>query len=153
MKYGNIFDMRLWHYELIKVLPLKQLTGQWRECRAIIGLINKFGNPNSLIVNKVMEYPFYHFEKYIKLVQKEMIKRNYKIKIDIFTLLNKLDKSLFNNNFINITTNIFPDWHNDRYFLQCYYNLQEKFDCHGISQNDWKKIDNLLKKKHLQVLI
>lgn len=26
-------------------------------------------------------------------------------------------------------------WHNDRYFLQCFYNLQEKHDCGGITEN------------------
>lgn len=34
-------------------------------------------------------------------------------------------------------------WHEDRYFIQCYYNLQEKYDCGGISPEDWEKIKQL----------
>lgn len=25
---------------------------------------------------------------------------------------------------------------------QCYYNLQEKYDCGGITQVEWQKIEN-----------
>lgn len=35
------------------------------------------------------------------------------------------------------------DWHNERYFLQCFYNLQEKYDCGGILEEDWQKIYKL----------
>ena len=35
---------------------------------------------------------------------------------------------------------IFYDWHNDRYYWQCYYNLEEKYDCGGISQDEWETI-------------
>lgn len=34
-------------------------------------------------------------------------------------------------------------WHEDRYFIQCYYNLQEKYDCGGINPEDWEKIKQL----------
>ena len=36
--------------------------------------------------------------------------------------------------------NLFSKWHNDRYFWQCYYNLQEKYDCGGITEEEWQKI-------------
>jgi len=26
------------------------------------------------------------------------------------------------------------------YLKQCYYNLQEKYDCGGISEEEWEKI-------------
>ena len=29
----------------------------------------------------------------------------------------------------------------DRYLKQCLYNLQEKYDCGGISKEEWKKIE------------
>ena len=32
---------------------------------------------------------------------------------------------------------VFKDWHNDRYYTQCYYNLQEKYDCGGIKKEEW----------------
>ena len=35
---------------------------------------------------------------------------------------------------------IFKDWHNTRYLRQCLYNLQEKYDCGGISKEEWYNI-------------
>lgn len=29
---------------------------------------------------------------------------------------------------------------NERYLKQCYYNLQEKYDCGGISKEEWMKV-------------
>lgn len=37
---------------------------------------------------------------------------------------------------------LFPNWHNERYYKQCYYNLEEKFDCGGLSNSEWEKIRN-----------
>lgn len=31
-------------------------------------------------------------------------------------------------------------WHNGRYLQQCYYNLEEKYDRGGISDDEWSKI-------------
>lgn len=39
-------------------------------------------------------------------------------------------------------------WHNDRYFLQCFYNLQEKHDCGGITDKEWCKIVNKVVNKY-----
>ena len=36
---------------------------------------------------------------------------------------------------------IYRDWHNDRYLKQCYHNLQEKYDCGGITKDEWNIID------------
>ena len=49
--------MRLWHKDLIGVLPQKQLVSQWRECCAIVRNIAVNGSPNHIPVNKVMDYP------------------------------------------------------------------------------------------------
>ena len=38
---------------------------------------------------------------------------------------------------------LFPDWHNDRYLEQCYFNLEEKYDCGGVAQEWFKKIQNI----------
>lgn len=32
--------------------------------------------------------------------------------------------------------------HNERYLKQCLYNLQEKYDCGGISEDEWKIIQD-----------
>lgn len=35
--------------------------------------------------------------------------------------------------------------HNDRYLIQCYYNLQEKADRRIISEEEWLKIEKYVK--------
>ncbi len=143
--------MRLWHKDLIPVLPKQQLLGQWRECCCIARNIAVNGTPNHLLVNKIMDYRITSFETYCILVIKEMQKRGYKVsdksiqevennlfywslnemKPTIFRLLT--DKPIDHNK-------LFPDWHNDRYMHQCLMNLQEKFDCGGIGICEYEKI-------------
>lgn len=130
--------MRLWHKDLIAVLPRQQLLGQWRECCAIARNISINGTPNHLLVNKIMDYPLSHFFSYSLKVQQEMQNRGYEC------YWKKFEKYISKSEILPADgdfDDIFSDWHNDRYFLQCYYNLQEKFDCGGISFDDWMKID------------
>lgn len=141
----EVEKMRLWHKDLIPYLPRQQLLAQWRECCAISKVIAKKGTPNHILVNKIVDYPPVHFIEYAKLIVSEFMKRGYKTS----------EKSM--NNFINnfryfgnpdeliigrVTQRvIFPDWHNERYLKQCLFNLQEKYDCGGIPENEWKKIE------------
>lgn len=130
--------MRLWHKDLIKVLPRQQLLSQWRECCCIARNIAVNGTPNHLLVNKVLDYPLAHFVAYTELVQNEMTNRGYK------TDANKFYGWIAATNYISQyidSQSIFKDWHNDRYFNQCFYNLQEKFDCGGIPIDEWERID------------
>lgn len=134
--------MRLWHKELIQVLPNKQLLSQWRELNAIARNIQINGTPNHILVNKVLNYDNAHFLAYTKLVLKELKNRNYRIRQDTFQRFlryTNTTEEAFDDIDINFS-DIYKDWHNDRYFLQCYYNLQEKYDCSGISEEDWSKI-------------
>ena len=131
--------MRLWHKDLIPVLPREQLVTQWRECSAIAGAILKNGTPNHILVNKVLDYNLSQFVQYSQIIRDEMTKRGYRT---MDSVMNKIK---------NITDNqdkwheifLFEDWHTDRYFKQCYYNLQEKYDCGGIKEEDWKKIEEI----------
>ena len=128
--------MRLWHKDLLKVLPREQLIGAWRECSAIAGAIIKNGTPNHMLVNKVLDYSFDHFITYSLMVRAEMTKRGYR------TMQSVEDKivSLYQN-YVEIPFNeLYADWHNVRYFIQCYHNLEEKYDCGGIKQEDWESI-------------
>lgn len=128
--------MRLWHKDLLKVLPREQLVAQWRECSAIAGAIIKNGTPNHMLVNKVLDYSFNHFITYSLMVRAEMTKRGYR------TMQSVEDKivSLYPN-YIEIPFDeLYADWHNARYFMQCYHNLEEKYDCGGIKQEDWESI-------------
>lgn len=35
---------------------------------------------------------------------------------------------------------LYNNWHTGRYFLQCYFNLQEIYDCGGMTEEEWKCI-------------
>ena len=76
--------MRLWHKDLIPVLPRRQLLSQWRECCAIAGEINKCGSPRSPLTRKIMDYPIEHFVIYSRCVIQEMTFRGYKVNGDAF---------------------------------------------------------------------
>lgn len=134
--------MRLWHKDLIPVLPRQQLLGQWRECCCIARNIAVNGTPNHLLVNKIMDYPAGHFWKYGYLVMCEMEKRGFKCDFEKFEQW--IDKP-----YALITPEVqdlFPDWHNDRYMHQCLMNLQEKFDCEGIGICEYEKIMDFTQK-------
>ena len=132
--------MRLWHVDLLPVLPWKQLVSQWRECCAIARCIAKHGTPNHQLVNKVLSSRG-DFLEYTSRVVVEMLDRGY-----------KPNKQSWNEFVQNITTgkhyfetcathfNLFPGWFTKRYLMQCFYNLQEKFDCGMITPQEWEKI-------------
>ena len=133
--------MRLWHKDLIKVLPRQQLLSQWRECCCIARNIAVNGTPNHLLVNKIMDYPQSHFIWYCQKVYNEMIRRGYKC--DKSKFMKWVDKeSVFPSN-----GDLFKGWHNNRYLAQCYYNLQEKYDCGGITEDEWKQIELYLESR------
>lgn len=129
--------MRLWHKDLIPYLPKKQLLGQWREICCIAKNIKAKNSPNHILVNKIMDYPYSHFNAYVIAVYKEMIKRGYKCNWD------RYDKWCINKTAEDIDK-IFIKWHDDRYLLQCFYNLQEKYDCGGITNYEWQNINSIV---------
>ena len=145
--------MRLWHYKLIPVLPRQQLLGQWRELCAITKTIAYDKTPHHPLVNKIVEYPAWMYYCYITDVEKEFKKRGYRIfeasRYAIYDNSMKAeeegyfaDDDLYDfNQYMN---DPFPGWHNDRYLMQCYFNLEEKYDCGLISEDDFKKIERLV---------
>ena len=133
--------MRLWHKDLISVLPRQQLLGQWRECCLIARNIAEKGTPNHILVNKIIYYPIEHFIAYTDMVKDEMKKCGYHCDTSRFT------KWLQWEQFKIYPSNIFADWHDDRYLSQCFYNLQEKYDCGGINETEY----GLIKRKVLEI--
>ena len=130
--------MRLWHKDLISVLPKQQLLGQWRECCCIASLIDTDGTPNHLLVNKVMDYPLSHFYRYSMMIARELEKRGYKVNRDT------LRHHLIGHHAMNENVpkdSLYFDWHNSRYLAQCFFNLQEKYDCGGFSEDEWQAIE------------
>lgn len=133
--------MRLWHKDLIPVLPRQQLIAQWRECCAIASNIAKKGTPNHILVNKILDYPVEHFIYYTNSVLNEMNKRGYKFNKNSFNNFNKNCVLSFKNFakeplLMPLTgAGCFEGWHNERYLLQCIMNLQEKYDCGMFNKN------------------
>ncbi len=132
--------MRLWHKDLIPLLPRKQLLGQWRECCAIAKSIHEKGTPNHILVNRIMQYPINHFYTYASLVFDELIKRGYHA--DWIRVARDFPKY-----FIRAEDDLFVTWHDDRYLRQCFFNLQEKFDCGGITLDEFSKIYDFVRSK------
>ena len=141
--------MRLWHKDLLLALPRQQLISQWRECRAISGMMVKNGGPpNMVIVNRICDYDLAHFAAYKELVRREMERREYQCSLstnDAFEYnleeCGGYDRTLCEY-LVNNLSELFKGWHNDRYFLQCFYNLQEKYDCGGITEDEWKLLED-----------
>lgn len=130
--------MRLWHKDLIPVLPRQQLLGQWRELCAIMRNIEEKGTPNHVLVNKVMDYPSMHLFTYALSVAYEMSARGYSPNFSKFD-----DRYIkWSPEFVQEvrTDDLFADWMNDRYLRQCYYNLEEKHDCSAISDEEFAKV-------------
>lgn len=114
--------MRLWHYKLIPFLPNSQLLAQWRELNSIYKKQDKH-----ILINYVYEYPREDLLAYSLLVISEMTERG----IDIRKTENF--DSYFSGVYVKIIPNLenfipFKEHHNNRYLLQCFYNLQEKYD-------------------------
>ena len=114
--------MRLWHYKLIPFLPNSQLLAQWRELNSIFKKQDKH-----ILINYVYEYPKQDLLAYSLLVISEMTERG----IDIRKTENF--DSYFSGVYVKNIPNLenfvpFKNHHNNRYLLQCFYNLQEKYD-------------------------
>jgi len=128
--------MRLWHESLIEVLPRQQLLGQWRELNSIYKKEDKH-----ILINFIYEYPKKDLLLYSLKVILTMQRRGYNINlknfIDYFQIKDykEMQKILLSN------AKTFVKKMNKRYLLQCYYNLQEKYDCGGITEKEWNKIN------------
>ena len=136
--------MRLWHKDLIPILPREQLVAQWRECSAIAGNIKTKGTPNHILVNKIMDYSFDHFITYAATIRAEMTKRGYRTMDSVWQKIISIADGEYE---IIPLEKVYPAWHNTRYLYQCYMNLAEKYDCGGIEEKDWKKITDFFDNK------
>ena len=130
--------MRMWHKDLISVLPREQLIAAWRELSAIAGNIKLKGTPNHILVNKVMSYPMNHFVTYAAAVRAEMTKRGYRTMDYVWSKITSVCDKDYN---IIPIEEIYNDWMTDMYYIICYTNLLEKYTCGSISEADWVKIE------------
>ena len=122
------------------MLPREQLVAQWRELSAIAGNLNTKGTPNHILVNKVLDYPIDHFVSYAYYVREEMIRRGYRTMESVWIKIFSATDANFK---LVPIEDLFPGWHNNRYFTQCYYNLEEKYDCGDVDKEWFEKIQNI----------
>ena len=112
--------MRLWHSSLLKYLPKGQLLSQKRECDLIWKDIAAGKKTNHILINYIWEYEDYKMQlaSYYYLLEKEFKNRgfNFNDKCPLLIYETKLTNRPFKNH------------HNNRYLLQNFYNLQEKYD-------------------------
>ena len=143
--------MRLWHQYLIKHLPNMQLLGQHRELCALRGL--GFGKKHS-VVNYVFLHPYYHLYLFHMIVIEEMIRRgitvdtkwyNYRYRGKVL----EYDYSNFTNKALSGAL-IYKE-HNNKYLVECLYNLSKKDvrikikkDCYLYNYLLYKNLLNLV---------
>ena len=128
--------MKVFHKDFINVLPDDYLLIQWQDLIKILTAIEK-GRALSPSV-KVLDFPAEQFARYVHLVERELELR--KLTFDKYDFQNKIITltEKFNNN--HTTKSLYDGWHNNRYYAQNYYALQEDYDCNLIKEEDWDKI-------------
>ncbi len=133
--------MRLWHYKLIPYLPKSQLLAQWRELNSIIKNQN-----DHILINYVYDYPINDLYNYTALVVEEMMHRGFKVNTKVADdyFITFRPKELY-----HLIKHPFKKHHNDRYLLQCFYNLQEKYDRgqKDFSDEEYKRIEKIIERK------
>lgn len=80
-----------------------------------------------------MDYPKYFFFGYVTSVVNEMERRRIKYNEKLYKEIGRFC--------VGMTGNHYPE-HNDRYYEQCFYNLQEKFDRGIITLDEYLPIRN-----------
>ena len=116
--------MRLWHEQIINILPKNQLLGQHIECCALRG--NGWMKKHKT-VDYVFLYSPYHLFTYHSLVMDEMEKRGYKVSIEWRdkNYRGKTAEKYYDLEEKNIDSPIYKE-HKAEYLLECIENLQKK---------------------------
>ena len=116
--------MRLWHEQIIHLLPKNQLLGQHRECCALRG---NGWNKKHKTVDYVFTYSPYNLFIYHSKIMDEMEKRGYRISREWRDKNYRGQKAESYSNLeeTNISTPIYKE-HNNEYLVECIENLATK---------------------------
>ena len=116
--------MRLWHEQIIHLLPKNQLLGQHRECCALRG---NGWNKKHKTVDYVFTYSPYNLFIYHSKIMDEMEKRGYRVSREwrAKNYRGQKAESYSNLKETNISSPIYKE-HNDEYLLECIENLAGK---------------------------
>lgn len=117
--------MRLWHQDLIPLLPRQQLLGQHRECCALRG--KGWGKKHS-VVDYVFTHPISMLEDYHQAVMQEMESRGYEVDY-LWTFRGYRGKSfgkqVLKERIPKHEGIVYPE-HDDDYLKECIENLKAK---------------------------
>jgi hypothetical protein len=116
--------MRLWHEQIIHLLPKNQLLGQHRECCALRG---NGWNKKHKTVDYVFTYSPYNLFIYHSKIMDEMKKRGYRVSTEWRDKNYRGHKAESYSNLeeTNISSPIYKE-HNDEYLAECIENLAGK---------------------------
>ena len=116
--------MRLWHEQIIHLLPKNQLLGQHRECCALRG---NGWNKKHKTVDYVFTYSPYNLFIYHSKIMDEMEKRGYRVSIEWRDKNYRGQKAESYSNLeeTSISTPIYKE-HNNDYLFECIENLAGK---------------------------
>ena len=116
--------MRLWHEQIIHLLPKNQLLGQHRECCALRG---DAWNKKHKTVDYVFTYSPYNLFIYHSKIMDEMEKRGYRVSAEWRDKNYRGQKAESYSNLeeTNISTPIYKE-HNSEYLSECIENLAGK---------------------------
>ena len=116
--------MRLWHEQIIHLLPKNQLLGQHRECCALRG---NGWNKKHKTVDYVFTYFPYNLFIYHSKIMDEMEKRGYIVSTEWRDKNYRGQKAEIYSNLeeTNISSPIYKE-HNSEYLLECIENLATK---------------------------
>lgn len=113
--------MRLWHWEILHYLPDSQLIAQYRELGSIYKKQNKH-----ILINYVYEYSKHDLLVYSLLVLSEIQKRGFRTRST--TNFDSYFEGVYLKDIDYEHYIPFKNHQTDRYLLQCFFNLQEKYD-------------------------
>ena len=82
-----------------------------------------------------------HFISYAWYVRAEMYKRGYRTSDSVWDKIFQVREVDYGEFYVMPIEELFPEWHNNTYWIICYYNLKEKWMCGGIEDENWEKID------------
>lgn len=131
--------MRLWSYQLLPYLPKSQLIAQKRECDLIWKDIALGKKTNHILINYIWDYPYDELFDYYSLLADEFEKRGYN-----FNYSEYITKDYY-----RLTKEPFANHHNQQYLIQCFYNLQEKYNRGQKDFDIWtyKKLELFVRKE------
>lgn len=141
--------MRLWDYRLLPYLPKSQILAEWRELNSIFKKEDKH-----ILINYIYEYDKKDLYYYSILVIGEMIRRKMTVRNlqNMQQYFNLTDEVMYlgipNADKFKLKEPVFKNHHTDRYLIQCFYNLQEKFDRgqKDFSKEEYINLQNFIRK-------